>query len=207
VKLPGSLTDRQAATLASGALTAWNAVVETGRVKAGDLVLTMGTGGVSMHALQIAKAHGALVAITSSSDAKLERARALGADITVNYRSHPDWPARLLALTGEKGANVLLELGGPATLPHAIGAMAPEGRIVLIGQLAGRGAQPLDYGPIIRGNLTLSGIAEGSRAMLQRLVRAVDTNAIHPAIDRIFPSTPRARPSPISRPPPMSARC
>ncbi|WP_068086012.1 zinc-dependent alcohol dehydrogenase family protein [Novosphingobium rosa] len=187
VKLPGSLTDQQAATLASGALTAWNAVVETGRVKAGDLVLTMGTGGVSMHALQIARAHGARVAITSSSDAKLERARALGADITVNHRTHPDWPARLLALTGEKGADVLLELGGPATLSRSIGAMAPEGRIVLIGQLAGRGAQPLDYGPIIRGNLTLSGIAEGSRAMLQRLARAVDANAIHPAIDRIFP--------------------
>lgn len=187
ILVPDSLSDCQAATLASGALTAWNAVVEIGRVKAADLVLTMGTGGVSMHALQIAKAHGARVAITSSSDAKLERARALGADITINYRTHPEWAARLLALTDGAGASVLLELGGPATLPQSIAAMAPEGRIVMIGQLAGRSTQPLDYGPIIRGNLTLSGIAEGSRAMLQRLIRAVDTNAIHPAIDRCFP--------------------
>ena len=132
------LTDRQAAPLASSALTAWHAVVEVGQVNAGDTVLALGTGGVSIFALQIAKASGARVAITSSSDAKLATARALGADITINYAT-TDWAAALNEATGGKGADIVVETGGQATLGQSIAAAAVGGRIVVIGALGGGG--------------------------------------------------------------------
>lgn len=188
VPVPDSVSDTQAAVLASSGLTAWNALVEVGGIKAGDLVLTLGTGGVSIYALKIAVAHGARVAITSSSDEKLALARSLGAAITINYRTTPDWAAELLRQTGGRGADIIVENGGQATLPQSIVAAAANGRIVVIGALAGAATGGIaNYGTIIGKNLTLRGIAEGSRAMLVRLVHAVAANAITPVVDRVFP--------------------
>lgn len=187
VKIPDTLPDAQVATLAASGLTAWNALVEFGKVKAGNLVLALGTGGVSIAALQIAKAAGARVAITSSSDDKLARARALGADITINYRTTPDWAAALLEASGGAGADVVVETGGFATLGQSLSAAAVSGRVAVIGALAGNAGEPLlNYGSIIGKNLVLGGIAAGSRAMLARLVRAVEANGILPVIDSSF---------------------
>ena len=185
VKLPETVSNDQAAPLASSALTAWHAVVEVGQVKAGDLVLALGTGGVSIFALQIAKMHGARVAITSSSDDKLALGRKLGADITINYNSTPDWAAEVQSQGG--GADIVLETGGQSTLAASINAAAPNGRLVIIGFLAGHQPQGLpNYGSIIGKNLVLKGIAEGSRAMLARLVAAVAANGLQPVIDKRF---------------------
>lgn len=188
IPVPAAVTDKQVAPLASSGLTAWHAVVEVGKVKAGDTVLALGTGGVSIAALQIAKANGARVVITSSSDDKLALARSLGADITINYRTTPDWAAEVAKATDGKGADIVVETGGYATLSQSITASAVNGRIVIIGALAGASSDGLpNYGAIIGKNLVLKGIAEGSRAMLARLVRAVEANGIEPVIDRVFP--------------------
>lgn len=185
IKLPDTVSNQQAAPLASSALTAWHAVVEVGAVKAGDLVLALGTGGVSIFALQIAKMCGARAAITSSSDEKLALARSLGADITVNYATTPDWAAAIA--TASAGADIIVETGGQATLAQSINAAAPNARIVIIGALAGVASTGLpNYGAIIGKNLGLRGIAEGSRAMLGRLVAAVAANGLQPVIDRTF---------------------
>ena len=186
VRVPDTLSDEQAAPMASSALTAWHAVVEVGKVKAGDTVLALGTGGVAIFALQVAKANGARVAITSSSDQKLELARSLGADIAINYRTTPDWAAELLKATGNAGADIIVETGGQATLGQSIAAAAPNARIVIIGALGGAGESIPNFGTIIGKNLVLKGIAEGSRAMLARLLRAVEANAIQPVVDRTF---------------------
>ena len=187
VKIPDGLSDAQAAPLPAAGVTAWNAVVEVGKVRAGDLVLVLGTGGVSIFALQIAKMHGARVAVTSSSDAKLAQARELGADILINYHTHPDWAAELMAATGGAGADIIVETGGFATLSQSISAAAANGRIAIIGALAGAATETLpNFGTIIGKNLTLRGIAEGSRAMLASLVRAVEANAVEPVISRTF---------------------
>jgi NADPH:quinone reductase-like Zn-dependent oxidoreductase len=186
VKVPAELTDEQVAPLSASALTAWHAVVEVGQVKAGDLVLALGTGGVAIWALKIAKAAGARVAITSSSDEKLALARKLGADITINYSTHPDWEAELMRETGGSGADIVVETGGQGTLAKSIGAAAVNARIVLIA--VGSADAPLpNYGGIIGKNLVIKGIAAGSRAMLARLVRAVAANGITAEIDRVFP--------------------
>ncbi|WP_446655312.1 zinc-dependent alcohol dehydrogenase family protein [Blastomonas sp.] len=185
VRVPDSMTDEQAAPLAAATLTAWHAVVETGQVRAGDLVLALGTGGVAMAALQVAKANGAFVAITSSSDAKLEAARKLGADYTVNYATHPDWAAELQRQTGGRGADIVVETGGQHTLPQSINACAVNARIVIIGVGSADGPLP-NYGSIIGKNITLKGIAEGSRAMLVRMIRAMEATGFAPVIDRVF---------------------
>jgi NADPH:quinone reductase-like Zn-dependent oxidoreductase len=185
VKVPAGVSDDQAAPLASSALTAWHAVVEVGQVKAGDLVLALGTGGVSIFALQIAKMHGARVAITSSSDEKLALAKKLGADIIINYAKTPDWAAEVMKQGG--GADIVLETGGQSTLAQSINAAAPNARLVIIGFLAGHHPEGLpNYGSIIAKNLVLKGIAEGSRAMLARLVAAVAANGLEPVIDKRF---------------------
>ena len=187
IPVPDSLTDEQVAPLCSSALTAWNAVVEVGNVKAGDVVLMLGTGGVSIFALQIAKMNGAKVVITSSSDEKLALARALGADVTINYRTTPDWPAEVLKATGGAGADIIVETGGQATLSQSIDAAATNARIVIIGALAGAANQGLaNFNTIIGKNLVIKGIAEGSRAMLARLLRAVEQSDLQPVIDRVF---------------------
>ncbi len=185
VKVPAGVADEAAAALAAATLTAWHAVCVIGEVKAGDLVLALGTGGVSMAALQIAKANGAFVAITSSSDEKLEEARKMGADYTVNYRSHADWPAELLRQTGGRGADIIAETGGQHTLPQSINAAAVNARISLIGVGSADGPLP-NYGAIIGKNLVIKGIASGSRGMLVDLLRAMDANGFAPVVDKTF---------------------
>jgi NADPH:quinone reductase-like Zn-dependent oxidoreductase len=149
--------------------------------------LALGTGGVSILALQFAKMHGARVAITSSSDAKLEQARALGADILVNYCTSPDWAAALLAANNGAGADIVIETGGLATLTHSIAAAAANARIVLIGALGGVPDQILpNFSSIVGKNLVLRGITAGNRRMLVDLVRAVDANNIAPVIAARF---------------------
>ena len=186
VKVPDGVSDELAGTLASSALTAWNAVVEVGKVKAGDTVLALGTGGVAIWALQIAKAAGARTVITSSSDEKLALARALGADITINYRTHPDWAAEVVKATGGAGADIVVETGGQAGLANSINAAATNGRIVLIAVGPAPDAPLPNFGAIIGKNLVIKGIAEGSRAMLAGLLRAVAANDIKPVIDCSF---------------------
>lgn len=185
VKVPDAITDEQAVALPAAGVTAWNAVVEVGLVRPGATVLALGTGGVSIFALQIAKAAGARVAITSSSDEKLARARELGADVTVNYRTNPEWGAAVFEQTG--GADIVVETGGFSTLPQSIAAAAANGRIAIIGALGGPPDSGLPNFPTIIGkNLVLRGIAEGSRAMLAALIDTVAVNDIRPVIDREF---------------------
>ncbi len=186
VKVPDNLTDAQAAPLAAASLTAWNALNVVGKMKSGDAVLALGTGGVSIIALQLAKMAGARFCVTSSSDEKLERARELGADVTINYRSNPEWEKEAFEKLGG-GADIVVETGGLATLQQSIGAAAPNGRIAIIGALAGAASDPLPaFGTIIGKNLALHGIAAGSRAMLVDLVKAVSANDMKPVINRTF---------------------
>ena len=184
VKVPEGLSDEQAAPLASSALTAWHAVVEVGQVKAGDTVLALGTGGVAIWALQIAKAAGAKVVITSSSDEKLALARKLGADVTINYRTHPAWEAEVLKATG--GADIIVETGGLGTQAQSVAAAAANGRIVFVSVAPQADAAPMNIGLVIYKNLVLKGIAEGSRAMFARLLRAIELHGIQPVVDRTF---------------------
>jgi NADPH:quinone reductase-like Zn-dependent oxidoreductase len=186
IRVPDALADADVAGLASAGLTAWNALVEICRVEAGDTVLCLGTGSVALAALKIAKARGARVAITSSQDAKLETARALGADITVNYRTSPDWAAEVVAQTEGKGADIVIETGGVDTLGHSIAAAAINARIIIVGVSPGEGPAIPDYLSLIAKNVTIRGIANGSRAMFVDLLDAMVTNRMTTVVDRIF---------------------
>lgn len=186
IHAPASFTHEQAATLPCAALTAWNALVEKGNLHAGQTVLILGTGGVSLFALQIAKAHGARVILTSSSDEKLARARTLGADDTINYRTTPDWEAEVLRLTSKRGVDHVVEVGGAGTLPRSLKAVTPGGRIYLIGVLSNPGAG-VDVRPILSKSIHLDGVYVGSRGMYTRLIAALEANHIHPVIDSVFP--------------------
>jgi NADPH:quinone reductase-like Zn-dependent oxidoreductase len=188
IQAPANYTHAEAATLPCSALTAWNALVEKGNLHAGQTVLLLGTGGVSLFALQIAKAHGARVILTSSSDEKLSRARDLGADEVINYRTTPDWDREVLRLTNNRGADHIVEVGGAGTLPLSFKAITPGGRIYLIGVLAGKG-HLVDPTPILAKAIHVDGVYVGSRAMYQRMIAAIDTNHLHPVIDRTFPLT------------------
>ena len=183
VAVPEHLSFEEAATLPCAALTAWHALVEAGKVKAGERVLLLGTGGVSIFALQFARLHGAQAIVTSSSDAKLERARALGAWRTINYRDKPDWAAAVLELTGGRGADHVIEVGGPGTLERSIAATRVGGRVALIGVLTGGAVNPV---MIMRKSLTVQGIYVGSRAMFEAMNRAISGHELRPVIDRVF---------------------
>jgi NADPH:quinone reductase-like Zn-dependent oxidoreductase len=187
VKIPDALSNEQVAPLPAAGVTAWNTVVELGRVKAGDLVLALGTGGVSIFALQIAKMNGAQVAITSSSDEKLEKVRAMGADFTINYKTRPDWAAALLEQTGQRGGDIIVETGGGATLTQSIAAAAPNARIGMIGSLSGGFVGDINIGATIGKNLVLKGMVVGNRRMFEDLLRAAATSNLTPLIDRVFP--------------------
>jgi NADPH:quinone reductase-like Zn-dependent oxidoreductase len=186
IRVPDTLADEDVAGLASAGLTAWNALVEVSRVKPGERVLCLGTGGVALAALKLAKVLGARVAITSSSDDKLARARALGADLTINYRTHPDWAAELMAQTQGAGADIVIETGGQDTLGQSIAALAPNGRVVVIGVTPGQRPAIPDYLSFILRNVTIRGIANGNRAMMVALLRAVEANRITTEVSRTF---------------------
>lgn len=182
---PAHLSDAEAATLPCAALTAWHALVEKGAVMAGETVLVLGTGGVSIFALQFAIMHGARCIVTSSSDAKLERARELGAAETINYLTTPDWDRAVLDLTGGRGADHVIEVGGPGTLDRSASAVRVAGRISLIGILTGVAGQASPT-PLMRKSVTLQGIYVGSRAMFERMNRAIAAHKMRPVIDRNF---------------------
>lgn len=182
---PNGWSAAQSATLTTAGLTAWRALVCDGALKAGDTVLVLGTGGVAIFGLQLAKAMGASVILTSSSDEKLLRARELGADHTLNYRTVPEWGPEVRKLTGGRGVDHVLDLGGPGTLPQSIAACRIGGHISLIGTLTGLAGQ-VPTATLMRRQVRLQGLIVGSRAQQQQLVRAMNVTAIRPIIDRRF---------------------
>ncbi|HJT75867.1 MAG TPA: NAD(P)-dependent alcohol dehydrogenase [Gemmataceae bacterium] len=186
VHVPEHLTDEEAAALPCAGVTAWHALITAGGVGPGDTVLTQGTGGVSLFALQFARAAGARVLITSSSDAKLERARSLGAADGINYKTTPDWEERVRQLTGGAGVDHVVELGGAGTLGKSLRAVRMGGRISLIGVLTGGSGQvnPL---PVLMKNVCVQGIYVGSREMFEAMNRAVALHRLRPVMDRVFP--------------------
>lgn len=190
VPLPAFLSDVEAATLPCAAVTAWNALVDQGGLTAGQTVLIQGSGGVAVFALQFAKLLGARIIATSSSDAKLERLRALGAAETINYRSQPDWGERVRKLGG---ADLVVEVGGAGTLSQSLRAVQPGGCIALIGVLSGV-AQPLNILPILMAGVRVQGIFVGSRATFVRMLRAIEHHRLRPVIDSIhaFADAPQA---------------
>ncbi len=184
--VPSHLNDLEAATLPCAGLTAWRAVSEIGQVGPGSIVLVQGTGGVSIFALQFAKALGAEVIVTSSSDEKLARAKELGADYLINYKTDENWSGKALALTGGRGADVIVEVGGGETLTQSISAAAFGGTIVIIGVLSGY-AQNIMMPVIFGKNITLTGISVGSRAMFERMTACMEKHCITPVVDKVYP--------------------
>ena len=182
---PRGFTHPEAATLTTAGLTAWRALVVDGTLKAGDTVLVLGTGGVSIFALQFAKRMGATVIATSSSDEKLERVRALGADHTINYKADPKWGDAVRQWTGGRGVDHVIEVGGPGTLPQSIAAVRIGGHIALIGALTGRsGETPI--AALFLKQVQLQGLIVGSRHHQQEMVRAIDATGLRPVVDRTF---------------------
>lgn len=186
VSLPDGLSFEEGACLPCAGVTAWHALAEVADIGPGTTVLLLGTGGVSIFSLQFAKAFGATVIVTSSSDEKLARTRALGADMTVNYRTEPDWDERVLALTDGRGADVVVEVGGPGTLARSLAAVSPGGTVCLIGVLSDPGMtiSPL---PLISKNVRLQGIYVGSNRIFEAMNAAIAAHGLHPVIDRSFP--------------------
>jgi NADPH:quinone reductase-like Zn-dependent oxidoreductase len=184
VKIPDSLSYEEAATLPCAAVTAWNALVRSGKLKAGETVLTLGTGGVSIFALQFAGMHGARVIATSSSDEKLERAKELGASLLINYRGTPEWDKEVLSLTNKTGVDHVIEVGGAGTLAKSLNSVRVGGHVALIGVLAGGG----DFDPrsILMKSIRLQGIYVGSRQMFEELNHAIEANGLKPVIDKTF---------------------
>jgi len=182
--IPSSLSFEEAATLPCAGATAWNALFGARPIVAGETVLVIGTGGVSLLAMQIAKAAGAKLVVTSSSDEKLERARALGASVTVNYRQHPEWAQKVLELTGGHGADKVIEVGGVGTLGQSMQAVAFGGEIALIGVLT-QGDPPNPHGLMMKG-ASLRGIFVGSGAMMADLCAFIDQHQVKPVIGRSF---------------------
>lgn len=185
VAVPGSLSFEEGATLTCAGVTAWHAIVRICAVRPGQTVLLLGTGGVSIFAAQLAKAAGARVIMTSSSDEKLERARLLGVDTGVNYIRTPDWEQEVLKATGGRGVSCVVEVGGPGTLARSMRAVGYAGRIALIGFLAGFEGDT-NPGPLMGKGASLHGVFVGNRAMLEELGAAIEANRIKPVIDRVF---------------------
>lgn len=186
VHIPKNLSFIEAATLPCAGVTAWHALMVAGRpIKAGETVLVLGTGGVSLLALQIAQAAGARVIATSSNPEKEAKLKALGAVATVNYKAHPEWHQEVIKANGGVGVDCVVEVGGAGTLKQSILALGVHGKIALIGVLSGPGGDTNPHGLMLKGG-SLHGIFVGNRAMFEQLVRAVETNDIHPVIDRVF---------------------
>ena len=186
IKIPEYLSFEQAATLPCAAVTAWNGLVEKGKLHAGQTVLILGTGGVSVIALQLAKAHGAVAIVTSSSDEKLEQARALGADHTINYRTMPEWDSEVLKLTGKRGVDHVVEVGGSGTLARSLNAVRIGGHVHLIGVLSEPG-KGVDVLIVLRKSIHLNGVYVGSRSMFEGLNAALLANRLEPVVDKVFP--------------------
>jgi NADPH:quinone reductase-like Zn-dependent oxidoreductase len=186
VRLPASMTYEEAATLPCAALTAWNAMFVQARLHPGQSILLLGTGGVSIAGLQLAQLAGVRTIITSSSEEKLARARTLGADATINYRTQPDWERAVLELTEGRGVDLVLEVGGAATFPKSMAATRLGGDMVLIGALAHEGSDP-GAAPLVARNIRATRVYVGSRTMFEDMLRAFAYREVHPVVDRVFP--------------------
>jgi NADPH:quinone reductase-like Zn-dependent oxidoreductase len=187
VHVPKGLSFEEAATLPCAGVTAWNALMVSGtRVKPGDTVLCLGTGGVSIFAVQFAKAAGARAIITSSSDEKIKSAKELGAADGINYKTHPNWEKKVMEITGGHGADCVVEVGGVGTLAKSFQAVAHNGKVALIGVLGGPSgdANPL---ALMFKRASMHGIFVGSRRMFEEMNQAIEFNAIKPAVDKVFP--------------------
>lgn len=184
VRTPAHLSDAEAATLPIAATTAWRAV-RTAVLGPHKTALVLGTGGVSLFAVQFAKAHGARVIVTSSSDEKLDRARALGADEGINYRSKPDWAQEVLARTGGRGVDLVLETGGASTLPQSLQAAGPDSTVFIIGFLSGNEAS-VDVVPVMEKRIRLQGNTAGPVADLADAAAAISAHGIRPVLDETF---------------------
>ncbi len=184
VSVPEHLSYEDAATLPCAAVTAWHALVVSGKLKAGETVLTLGTGGVSIFAIQFAKHFGAKVIATSSSDEKLEKVRQLGADETINYRSREDWDKAVLEMTDGRGVDHVIEVGGTGTLTKSVKSVRVGGHIALIGALDMAGEfNPI---PVFMKGIRVQGIFVGSREMFEDMNRAIEAGKIRPVIDKVF---------------------
>ncbi|MBU1287862.1 MAG: NAD(P)-dependent alcohol dehydrogenase [Alphaproteobacteria bacterium] len=185
-RMPEGYSFEEAATLPCAALTAWRALMVEAKIKPGDWVLTQGTGGVSIFALQFAKAAGARVIATSSSDEKLKRLKELGADHLINYKDTPEWGKKAKELTGGRGVDEVVEIGGPGTLAQSIAASKMGGHISLIGVLTGVSGE-VPTAALFSMNITMSGITVGSASMQEDMIAAIEANGIKPVLDQTFP--------------------
>jgi len=186
VRVPDHLTDEEAASLPCAGVTAWNALVTHGDIRAGQTVLVLGTGGVSLFALQFATLLGARVIVTSGSDGKLERARALGAWETINYRSTPEWGREVRSLTGGEGVDLVVEVCGGETFDQSVAALRFGGRISLIGNLAGARAE-VNFIPLLMRQIRVQGILVGSRENFEDMNRAVEAHDLRPPVSSVYP--------------------
>ncbi|HEX4137544.1 MAG TPA: NAD(P)-dependent alcohol dehydrogenase [Bryobacteraceae bacterium] len=187
VAIPPGLSFEESATLPCAGVTAWSALMVHGRpIKPGDTVLCLGTGGVSIHALQFAKATGAKVIVTSSSDEKLARAKKLGAWSGINYKTHPEWQKEVARITGGRGVDCVVEVGGIGTLARSYESIGFGGKIALIGFLGGPTGEQTPYGLMMKGG-SLFGVGVGSTAMFDDMNRAIAANGIKPVVDKVFP--------------------
>ncbi len=185
LRIPEHLSYEEAATLPCAAVTAWNALITQGNLKAGDTVLVQGTGGVSLFALQFANLSGARVIATSRSNEKLERVRQLGASECINYKETSDWDKRAREFTGGVGVDHIVEVGGAGTLNRSLNAVRMSGQISLIGVLAG-GEGDIRTASILMKNVRVQGIYVGSREMFEEMNKAIALHKLHPVIDRVF---------------------
>jgi NADPH:quinone reductase-like Zn-dependent oxidoreductase len=185
VKLPARLSFEAAATLPCAGVTAYHALFEAAHVRPGDTVVVQGTGGVSIFGLQLARAAGARVVVTSSSAAKRERALAMGADHVIDYKAEPAWGDAVRAWTGGRGADIVVEVGGPGTFDQSVAALRYGGTMSLLGVLTGIKGEIQTYGIFHKG-LRVAGIYVGSVAMFDNLIRALEARQIDPVIDRTF---------------------
>lgn len=185
-RVPAGWSYAEAATLPCAALTAWRGLMAEARIKPGDVVLTQGTGGVSIFALQFAKAAGATVIATSSSDAKLQRLKALGADHLINYKEDAEWGRTAASLTGSRGVDVVVEIGGAGAMGQSLQALCIGGHISLIGVLAGWAGE-VPTAVAMSKNATIKGVTVGSRQDQQDMIEALEANRIRPVIDSSFP--------------------
>ncbi len=188
VKIPDHLSYEEAATLPCAAVTAWNALVVEGQLKAGDTILLLGTGGVSIFGLQFGKITGAQVILTSSSDEKLNKAKQLGADIGINYKTTPNWDEEVWKLTNKRGVDLVVEVGGAGTLSKSLRSVRYNGRVPLIGVLTGT-VGDVNTSLILHKHVRVQGIYVGSRDMFEAMNRAIAQHKLRPVIDRVFSFT------------------
>jgi NADPH:quinone reductase-like Zn-dependent oxidoreductase len=184
VHIPLYLTTEEASTLPCAAVTAWNALIVSGKLKKDDFVLLQGTGGVSIFALQFAKIFGAKVIIISSSDEKLERAKQLGADFTINYKEREDWDKAVMEITEKRGVDHVVEVGGAGTIQRSANAVKIGGHIAVIGVLANKG----EFNPttILMKAIKMHGIFVGSREMFESMNNCISENNLQPIVDKTF---------------------